>query len=290
MICPFKLRSAAFAWAFVRSCVCRAVCTWSCWNSSGRLRTHAAAGRGAGHPTERKRASPPPAPSFTRRHVVQCTDRGSDKPVPGSQRRAGADSPWCAPPLCSAAAAAAAAAAAVAAAAAAPSVAVAPGALPCCSRATARAEPPQAASDHQHWPSAAAASRSRRSSSSERPGPTRSSLTCPPRRIAAQPQNEYIELHQKRNGFRLDHFERGCVQPPASLPPRRVLTLGRAPPRIAQPQEGGARGASASQIRAESQGAARQAVQQEALPGEGGHEEDVRACCRTPLLRESALL
>ena len=33
----------------------------------------------------------------------------------------------------------------------------------------------------------------------------------------SQPQNEYIELHQKRHGYRLDHFERRCATSPDYL-------------------------------------------------------------------------
>ena len=32
------------------------------------------------------------------------------------------------------------------------------------------------------------------------------------------PQNEHIELHQKRNGFRMDHFEREYAAPTSHLP------------------------------------------------------------------------
>lgn len=29
--------------------------------------------------------------------------------------------------------------------------------------------------------------------------------------MCVQPQNEHIELFRKRNGYRLDHFEKQCV-------------------------------------------------------------------------------
>lgn len=40
------------------------------------------------------------------------------------------------------------------------------------------------------------------------------SLSIADSRRFPQPQNEYIELHQKRHGYRLDHFERGCAASP----------------------------------------------------------------------------
>lgn len=40
-----------------------------------------------------------------------------------------------------------------------------------------------------------------------------------------QPQNEHIELHQKRFGHRLDHFERKCVPAPGAQRAMRGVAL-----------------------------------------------------------------